>query len=68
MSNVEEIVAAVNALNEGEFACLRKKLDRIEQQRWEAGRRAASERLREAGIGDRKIDEIIMRRRRESRT
>lgn len=68
MTRVDEIVAAAQSLSEADFTRLRRKLDRIEKARWQAELQATTKELRKAGIGDREIDQMIVRRRRESRS
>jgi hypothetical protein len=68
MTKVEEIVAAAQNLSGTDFVRLRKRLDRVEKSRWEAELRATTDELHRAGIGDRQIDQMILRRRRESRS
>jgi len=46
---------------------LRKRLDRLEQQLWSVESQKAGKDLKAAGVTDRDIDRMVMRRRRESR-
>jgi len=68
MSTLEEILAAAEHLKPAQFVQLRKRLDKLEQQLWEAELSATTTELRQAGIHDRQIDQMVVRRRRESRT
>jgi len=67
MTKVEEIVAAAERLSASDFERLRKTLDRLEKSRWESELRATTDELRKAGVTDQQIDQMVMRRRRESR-
>jgi hypothetical protein len=68
MTTLEEIVAAAKHLKPAEFVRLRKELDRVEQKLWSAELSATTRELRRAGIDDRQIDRMVVRRRRESRS
>jgi hypothetical protein len=65
MKTLDEIVAAAKHLKPAAFVQLRKRLDRVERGLWEEELSAATRELREAGIDDRKIDQMVIRRRRE---
>ena len=67
MTTVDEIVVAAKRLSPSALLRLRKKLDRLEQKVWERDLDKISAERKRRGITDRHIDEIIMRRRRESR-
>jgi hypothetical protein len=67
MTTIEEIVAAARDLKPADFVQLRKKLDRVEEQLWQGELAAASEELRESGVTDNQIDQMVVRRRREGR-
>lgn len=64
---VEEIVAAARKLNSAQFLRLRQKLDRLEKKIWEEEWTRATRELEEANITDEDIDQMVIRRRRESR-
>lgn len=67
MATVDEIVAAAKRLRPDELLRLRKRLDRLEQQLWMVESQRAGKEMKAAGITDRDIDCMVMRRRRESR-
>jgi hypothetical protein len=64
MATVDEIVAAAEHLRPEELLRLRKKLDRLEKQLWIVESRKAGKDMRAAGVTDRDIDRMVMRRRR----
>jgi hypothetical protein len=64
MATVDEIVAAAERLRPDELLRLRKKLDRLEKQLWIVESRKAAKEMRAAGVTDRDIDRMVMRRRR----
>jgi hypothetical protein len=68
MSNVQEIVTAASQLGPDDFVLLREELDRLEKRLWKSELRKTTEELREAGITDEMIDEMVVSRRRESRS
>lgn len=68
MTKLEEIVAAAKHLTAADFVRLRKQLDQVEQKLWVAELSATTSELRKAGIDDRQIDQMVVRRRRESRS
>ena len=68
MSTVQEIVTAASQLGPDEFVLLREELDRLEEQLWKSELKRTTEEMREAGITDEMIDEIVVSRRRESRS
>lgn len=68
MTRVEEIVAAVEHLKPAQFVELRRKLDKLEKRHWEHELKEATEELTNAGINDGKIDQLVARRRHESRS
>ena len=68
MKPVEGIVAAARDLDASQFLRLREKLDRLENQVWDAELARTTAELEEAGVTDEQIDRLVMRRRRESRT
>ena len=63
---VTELVAAVSQLRPSEFLRLREKLDEIEEQQWRDSLAKITKRTRAKGVTDEQIDEMVMRRRRES--
>ena len=67
MPTVDEIVAAAKRLPPDELLRLRKRLDRLERQLWSVESQKAGKDLKAAGVTDRDIDRMVMRRRRESR-
>ena len=67
MSAVEQIVEAVKRLSPGQFERLRKRLELLEQERWESERQRVGEEFRIRGITDADIDRAVVRRRREGR-
>ena len=67
MATVDEIVAAAERLRPDELLRLRKRLDRLEQQLWSVESQKAGKDMKAAGVTDRDIDRMVMRRRRESR-
>jgi hypothetical protein len=68
MSTLEQIVAAAKKLKPADFIQLRKQLDRMEQRLWAAELSATARELEDAGVTDTKIDQMVMRRRREGRS
>ena len=68
MKTLEEIIAAAKHLKPADFVQLRKRLDRVEQGLWAAELSRATSELRKAGIDDRQIDQMVVRRRREGRS
>jgi hypothetical protein len=67
MSTLSEIMTAMERLSPSALNRLRKHLDRLERKVWEKDLETMSAERKRRGITDRQIDEIIMRRRRESR-
>ncbi len=67
MTTVDEIVAAAKRLPPSELLRLRKKLESLEKQLWIVESQKAGKDIKAAGVTDRDIDRIVMRRRRESR-
>ena len=63
---VTELVAAASQLRPSEFLRLREKLDEIEEQQWRDSLAKITKRTRAKGVTDEQIDEMVMRRRRES--
>lgn len=64
---VTEIVAAASRLRPNAFLRLREKLDEVEERQWRASLARITKRTRAKGVTEEQIDEIVMRRRRESR-
>jgi len=64
MTTVDEIIAAAERLTPAQFVRLRQKLDRVEQKLWENELSAMDRKIEKA---DDDIDEMVTRRRRESR-
>jgi hypothetical protein len=67
MSTVQEIVTAAAQLGPEEFVHLREELDRLEEHLWDAELERTSAEMQQAGLSDDEIDQLVMRRRRESR-
>jgi len=67
MTTVAEIVTAIARLDPDQYLQLREELDRLDQQRWEAELQRTTEEMAKANVTDEDLDEIVLRRRRESR-
>jgi hypothetical protein len=67
MATVSEIVAAAAQLDPEQFLELRRELDRLEQELWEAELDQTTAELEQAHVTDEDIDQMVMKRRRESR-
>jgi len=67
MKTVEEIFAAAEKLRPDQLLRLRKKLDRLEERIWKAELNRVSDKLKKANITDEDINQMVMRRRYESR-
>jgi len=67
MKTVEEIFAAAEKLTPDQLLRLRKKLDRLEERIWKAELNRVSDKLKKANITDEDINQMVMRRRYESR-
>ena len=63
MATVDEIIAAAERLRPDELLRLRKRLDRIEQQLWSVESQKTAKEMKAAGVTDRDIDRMVMRRR-----
>lgn len=63
---VTEIVAAAIQLRPNAFLRLREKLDQVEERQWRESLAKVTKRTRAKGVTDEQIDEMVMRRRRES--
>lgn len=63
---VSEIVAAATQLRPNAFLKLRDKLDAVEERQWRESLTKITRRTRANGVTDEQIDELVMRRRRES--
>ena len=63
---VSELVAAASQLRPNAFLRLRDKLDEVEERQWRASLARITKRTRAKGVTDEQIDELVMRRRRES--
>jgi hypothetical protein len=63
MTTVEEIIAAAGNLKPDQFVKLRRRLDRLEQRLWEKELASATAELVKAGMNDRQIDQMVLRRR-----
>jgi hypothetical protein len=67
MKTVDEIFAAAEKLRPDELLRLLKKLDRLEQRIWNVELNRVSAKLKKANITDEDINQMVMRRRYESR-
>jgi hypothetical protein len=67
MTTVNEIVTAVSRLSADDFLTLRQELDQLEQQHWETELEKATEELTCADVTEDYVDQLVLRRRRESR-
>jgi hypothetical protein len=67
MTTIEEIVAAAERLTPAQFVKLRKKLDRLETKLWDDELSQMDRKMKNAGLTDDDIDQMVTRRRRESR-
>jgi hypothetical protein len=67
MKTLNDILAAARKLPPDQFVQLRQKLDQLERHLWRAELATTTKELQDAGIDDRQIDKMVVRRRRESR-
>ena len=67
MTTVDEIVMAAERLTAAQFVRLREKLDRLEKKLWADELAQTDKKMKKAGITDDQIDQMVTRRRRESR-
>ena len=67
MTTVDEIVMAAERLTAAQFVRLREKLDRLEKKLWAHELAQTDKKMKKAGITDDQIDQMVTRRRRESR-
>jgi hypothetical protein len=67
MKTVDEIVAAAERLDAKQFVHLRQKLDRLERKLWEAELARATKESQATSLTDERIDELVLKRRHESR-
>ncbi|TMQ35121.1 MAG: hypothetical protein E6K70_03945 [Planctomycetota bacterium] len=67
MKTIDEIVAAAGKLDSKQFLRLRQKLDRLEKKLWETELSRTTKEFRAAKLTDQQIDELIVKRRHESR-
>lgn len=67
MTTVDEIIAAAERLTPAQFVRLRQKLDRLEQKPWDNELSKMDRKMQKSGLTDNDIDEMVTRRRRESR-
>jgi len=63
MSTVDEIVIAAAQLGPKQFLTLRRKLDRLERKIWATELKSATAKMARNQIGDKEIDDMVMRRR-----
>lgn len=63
---VTELVEAASQLRPDAFLRLRDKLDEVEERQWRASLVRITKRTRAKGVTEEQVDEIVMRRRRES--
>jgi hypothetical protein len=68
MTSLQEIVAAAKHLNPAQLALLQKRIEQLQKRLWKKELATTTAELRRAGIGDRQIDAMVQRRRRESRS
>ena len=67
MDTIDEIAAAAAKLTPEQFLRLQRKLERIEKKLWEAELQQTTAELRAAKITEKKIDRLVLRRRRDRR-
>jgi hypothetical protein len=67
MTTVTDIVTAVSSLSPDDFLKLRQELERLEEGLWESELRKTTEDLKARNVGDDELDQLVLRRRRESR-
>jgi hypothetical protein len=67
MTTVDEIIAAAERLTPAQFVRLRQKLDRLEKKLWDNELSQMDRKMKKAGLTDEAIDQMVTRRRRESR-
>jgi len=66
--NIAEILAAAREMSSTEFLRLRQRLDRLEEKLWKTELTRATEKFSQGRLTDEKIDQMVLRRRRESRS
>ena len=64
---VEQIIEAVQSLKGPQLNRVRRKIEELEEARWQRGRQAAARCIAARRIKDTDIDEMVIRSRRESR-
>ena len=67
MTTIDEIIAAAEQLTAAQFLRLRQRLDRLEKKRWDDELSHMDRKMKQAGLTDENIDQMVARRRRESR-
>ena len=67
MKTVKEIVAASEKLRPDQLLRLRMKLDQLVERIWKTELNRVSDKLKKANITDEDINQMVMRRRYESR-
>jgi len=67
MKTVKEIVAAAEKLRPDQLLRLRMKLDQLVERIWKTELNRVSDKLKKANITDEDINQMVMRRRYESR-
>ena len=67
MSKLDGLIKEIRELKPDDYVRLQKRLLRHEQQLWDSELTQASERMDTDRITDSDIDQLVMRRRRESR-
>jgi hypothetical protein len=63
MSNVREILSAIEKLPPDDFLKLQARMDRISEQLWQKEHQRLSRKFRRAGLSDADIDRFVLRRR-----
>jgi len=66
--NIAEILAAAREMSSTEFLRLRQRLDRLEEKLWKTELTRATEKFSQGRLTDEKIDQMVLRPRRESRS
>ena len=67
MSKLDGLVKEIRELKPDDYVRLQKRLSRHEQQLWDAELSDATKHMDAEAITDADIDQLVMRRRRESR-
>ncbi|MEX0818922.1 MAG: hypothetical protein WD070_04995 [Pirellulaceae bacterium] len=67
MTTVDEIIAAAERLTPAQFVRLRQRLDRLEKKLWDNELSHMDGKMKQVALTDEDIDQMVTRRRRESR-